>query len=112
MIVPPAGLTKPVMASMAVVLPEPFGPIKPTTSPGLTARGEVGQRHGAAVAHGEVLDPQGLSTRRTAAGARSIGALERARSGTSRNPAPQRGEPTGGARLHQRRQPVTAPVAA
>ena len=35
--VPADGLTKPVTASITVVLPAPFGPIRPTTSPGLTS---------------------------------------------------------------------------
>ena len=33
---PFAGLTKPVIASISVVLPAPFGPIRPTISPALT----------------------------------------------------------------------------
>src|ERR1700722_18749274 len=31
---PPEGRTNPVMASISVVLPAPFGPIRPATSPG------------------------------------------------------------------------------
>ena len=34
---PPVAGTKPVTASMRVVLPAPFGPIRPTTSPGRTS---------------------------------------------------------------------------
>ncbi len=35
-IVPVASFTWPVMALMSVVLPEPFGPMRPTTSPAAT----------------------------------------------------------------------------
>ena len=55
MIEPAAGLTNPLSTLKNVVLPAPFGPIRPHVPPGKTTR-HVVDRRDAAEADGEVLD--------------------------------------------------------
>ena len=60
----PSAWAKPVTASITLVLPAPFGPMRPTTCPASTCERDVGDRDHAAVADGEVLDARARSRRR------------------------------------------------
>ena len=72
---PPLTGTKPVTASMSVVLPAPFGPIRPTTSPGLDLQRHVVDRDHRTEADGQVRDRQRRRRHRLDVGRREAAAL-------------------------------------
>ena len=61
---PPAGLSRPQTALKSVVLPAPFGPMRPVTKPGVGVDVDVVEREVAAEAHG---DPAALEERHVSA---------------------------------------------
>ena len=67
---PPLTGTKPVTASMSVVLPAPFGPIRPTTSPGLHLQRHVVDGDHGAEPHRQPADRQRRARHRLDLGGR------------------------------------------